>query len=338
MRKIHIIGLSCLTLLLCPNPAPASDAKFKLRFPVACTLDSDCWILAVPDTAAEKDKAQDHLCGSYSEDGLEGTRIAIRDEAAMKEGFDVIAAAPGKVLRLRDGETDQFADAAKADEIRKAKKDCGNGIIIDHGNDWLTQYCHLKQGSFKVKSGDEVRAGQSLAQIGLSGLTPHPQLQFTLRKKDQVINPFTANPVATGCGAAAGATSMWAGHIKLDAFNLFSAGFHGEKPDLSALKSGEVFSEPTTKSDRITFWIGYFAARSKDRIEVTLFNPNGALLVQQDFVQDQPQQIQHYAISKDFPAGQIFKGTYKGVVRVTRVLPNGETATGTLERELKIKD
>ena len=47
-------------------------------------------------------------------------------------GVDVLAAAPGRVSRLRDGVADVSVKAAGATSIKGAE--CGNGVVIDHGD------------------------------------------------------------------------------------------------------------------------------------------------------------------------------------------------------------
>ena len=93
--------------------------------------------------------ATDFTCGPLSYDGHDGTDIALPTRAAMAEGVAVLAAAPGTVTGIRDGIAD-FAPVIQG-------KECGNGVVIDHGAGWVTQYCHLRQGSV---------AGQTRRQRG----------------------------------------------------------------------------------------------------------------------------------------------------------------------------
>ena len=54
----------------------------------------------------------------------------------------------------------------------------GNNIVLDLGGGQYAWYFHLKPGSLRVKSGEHVRRGQLLAQIGCSGDPPVPHLHF----------------------------------------------------------------------------------------------------------------------------------------------------------------
>ncbi len=45
----------------------------------------------------------------------------------------------------------------------------GNLVVIKHQGDEYSAYAHLKQGSVRVKSGDIVKQGQQIAEVGDTG-------------------------------------------------------------------------------------------------------------------------------------------------------------------------
>jgi murein DD-endopeptidase MepM/ murein hydrolase activator NlpD len=55
-----------------------------------------------------------------------------------------------------------------------------NRVVLQHDDGALTAYLHLKQGSIpeRLKKGARVKAGQVLAQVGNSGASSEPHLQF----------------------------------------------------------------------------------------------------------------------------------------------------------------
>jgi len=57
----------------------------------------------------------------------------------------------------------------------------GNHVIIDHGNGEFSFLAHFKQGSVTVAVGDEVTAGQPIAECGNSGNTSEPHLHYHLQ-------------------------------------------------------------------------------------------------------------------------------------------------------------
>lgn len=190
-------GGLCATALLCATLATGADLPPPLGLPVDCTPGRTCWVQQYLDHDASP-AARDYACGGQSYDGHDGTDIRLRDTAARAR---VIAAAPGTVLAVRDGVPDHLARSA-AERAAVAGRECGNGVLIDLGGGWQTQYCHLAQGSIAVKPGDRVTIGQTLGAVGSSGLAEFPHLHLTLRHDGEPVDPFRGPGAASGCGAA----------------------------------------------------------------------------------------------------------------------------------------
>ncbi len=121
-------------------------------------------------------------------------------------GVDVLAAAPGRVLRMRDGVPDISARDRRAPAVEGTE--CGNGLIVAHGGGWETQYCHLAKGSIAVQPGEMVGAGQRLGRVGMSGLAEFPHLHFTLRRNGKIVDPFAPQAAPGTCGDSA-PSSLW---------------------------------------------------------------------------------------------------------------------------------
>lgn len=332
-----LICLSFILIALSSN-AFAEDGP-RLRFPMECELGDDCWLMNLPDTDPAKESFKDYTCGSHTYDGHDGTDIAIRDQAAMTKGVDVLAAQAGTVARVRDGVEDKFSNLTEQAEIKKDGKDCGNGIIIDHANNWTTQYCHLKKGSLKVKPGDKVEASRVIAQIGLSGITDHPHLHLAVRYKGTLIDPFTGAELTAGCGHDKNVIlpSSWAERIPTDGFNLYDAGFSADTPDFALISQGIKPDPASYKSTKLIFWFAYFAALKGDRIDLSIHSPSGRVVADYQTLQPINKARQYLFTGKAMPAGLPEKGVYKGEARVTRVNLRGETRTETITRELEIK-
>lgn len=66
----------------------------------------------------------------------------------------------------------------------------GHQIQIDHGRGVSTRYCHLAAGSFRVKPGDRVSAGQRIATVGSTGNSSGEHLHFMVLRSGQVVNPL----------------------------------------------------------------------------------------------------------------------------------------------------
>lgn len=57
----------------------------------------------------------------------------------------------------------------------------GNTVIIKHSDNVYSKLSHLKKNSIKVKPGDKVSNGQTLAKCGNSGRSPFPHLHFQIQ-------------------------------------------------------------------------------------------------------------------------------------------------------------
>src|SRR6056297_3565665 len=140
-----------LSLALAPPPALAEPPVLDL--PVACVLGETCHLQQFPDRDPGPG-ARDFTCGPLSYDGHKGTDVALASEADMRAGVAVLAAAGGVVKAVRDGMADAAQGDVGAPDI--TDRECGNGVVIDHGAGWETQYCHMARGSLRVARGEPV--------------------------------------------------------------------------------------------------------------------------------------------------------------------------------------
>ena len=185
-----------------PGAIPAYDltgrsfgrSPLPLSLPIDCEPGVDCWVFNYVDSDPGKGYA-DFACGRMSYDGHKGTDIALAHAGRLHERIEVRAAADGRVVGVRDGMSD--LDVRLIGRAALKGKDCGNGVRVDHGEGWHTQYCHMKRGSVSVRRGGRVRAGERLGAVGLSGRTEFPHLHISVEKKGKVVDPF----VGVGGGA-----------------------------------------------------------------------------------------------------------------------------------------
>ena len=64
----------------------------------------------------------------------------------------------------------------------------GNYIEVDHGQGYVTRYAHL--GEIKVRQGQRVSKGQTLALIGISGGSIAPHLHYEVMKDGHHMDPM----------------------------------------------------------------------------------------------------------------------------------------------------
>jgi hypothetical protein len=290
----------------------AADPQFSL--PVDCTIGRTCFVQNYVDAEVSA-SAKDFTCGSLSYDGHKGTDIRLRNYVAMDAGVDVLAAAPGVVLRTRDGMADVSVRDIGADAVRN--REAGNSVIVDHGDGWVTQYSHMKKGSVAVQPGEAVSAGTRLGKIGLSGNTEFPHLHFEVRHGDGPVDPFTGERMAAGCGITE--HTLWKDAIPYIATGLLGDGFALEKPGADAARHGAYAAAALTiRSPALVYWIDVFGLEAGDRLVLTLAGPDGAILAQSETPIDRPK-AQFFAFSGNRrPSGGWKRGFYTGTLEVLR--------------------
>jgi murein DD-endopeptidase MepM/ murein hydrolase activator NlpD len=176
-------------------PIRSGTSKTKFRFPLLGT-----WFAAVGPTphtahrwALPEEFAYDIAklgAGNSSHRGDGG-----RFEDYYAYGARVMAAADGVVTAaandqsedqymLRRPEESDDAYGARVQErqttllTKGTRGIVGNYVVLDHGNGEFSLYAHLQPGSVRVKAGERVLVGTTLAKLGSSGNSTEPHLHF----------------------------------------------------------------------------------------------------------------------------------------------------------------
>ncbi len=350
MKKcLSLIATSIATLMiLCASPLPATaqddPAASLFSLPVDCTLDKDCWLVNYVDVDPSAG-ALDYQCGTRSYNDHNGTDIAIPDYVSMQSGVNVLAAADGTVLRLRDSVadwppiTDDEDAAKKRADIRAKNQDCGNGVFIEHDNGYTGIYCHMKKDSIAVKVGQKVKRGEILGQVGMSGFTEFPHLHFGIYKDGKTIDPFTRHTSADGCDKPK--NPLWDATFPRDDYKLvsfFGGGFKNHVPDFDALAID--ISQPDSiaiDSDIFTFWIGMYGVRAGDQIKIEIRGPDNRLYLKKMIAQKNDKARQYYFVGKKTANDPLQAGYYGGYVQLTRTGPDGNRFSADYSTTIKVE-
>ncbi|MCW1952403.1 MAG: M23 family metallopeptidase [Octadecabacter sp.] len=311
-------------LITCAAPAAAQDLQLDL--PIDCNLGETCYIQNYVDHDPSE-AASDFQCGSLTYDTHKGTDFGLPSLAAMDVGVDVLVSAAGTVRGVRNNMRDVLYTPDLEAEING--RDCGNGVVIAHEDGWETQYCHMKEGSITVLSGDDVEVGDVLGQVGLSGRTQFPHVHISVRRDGAVVDPFAPDR-QIACGEPATDT-LWNLPIDTQAGGLLNIGFADTVPEYASVKAGTASAQSLTQDAPIVLWAFAFGSRVGDTISISFDGPDGPLF-QTDDVLDRQQALLMRAGGLNPPDAGWLAGTYSGVVVHTRdgVELDRQTTTITL--------
>lgn len=310
--------------------APLAAADLPLEFPLNCRLGEDCFVQQFVDQDPAEGQSRDYLCGPLTYDGHRGTDFRLIDDADIADDVQVMAAAPGIVRATRDGMQDFRQNAPGAPDVSGVE--CGNGVRIDHGGGWETQYCHMKEGSIAVSKGMRVGAGDVLGTVGLSGKTDFAHVQLTVRKDGEVIDPFAPDRVGS-CGARPEHT-LWSTPIPELPGAIMKIGFAPALPDFEDIRSGAIRADNIDKSsDALILWAFFFGARPGDEVALEVVGPN-RFAMEKVFQIDRVHAQGYRAFGRKLRARQWAPGSYEGRARLIR---DGQTlntrrVTATISR------
>ena len=284
-----------------------------LQSPIDCDLTNTCYIQQYVDRDPSK-KSNDYLCTGQSYDGHKGTDFAIPSIVDIEKNITVFAAADGVVEGIRDSMADIEYTAEIADQVKD--RECGNGVQIKHGQGWVTQYCHLKQGSVMVKAGQSIMAGDPLGHVGMSGRAAFPHVHLSVRKNGKTIDPFDPNDTLT-CGTPGGDT-LWADPPIYRPGGLISIGFADRIQDYSTVKAGTAaMTDISINAASLTIYGFVFGVRPGDIMRLSITGPNGQVIAQ-DITLNKKQARSYRAIGKKRRSAHWPAGAYQGVVALLR--------------------
>lgn len=316
----------------------------KLTLPIACTIGKDCFVQNYVDMKSGPG-AVDFLCRSATYDGHKGVDFRIRSTADVGRSVAVLAAAGGTVKGRRDGMADRLIAPDGSDRSLLKGRDCGNGIVIDHGGGWETQYCHLRRGSVRVKPGETVTRGAVLGDVGYSGAASFAHVHMSVRHNGQIIDPFSgigpgsalecmaSREPSRGVQAGAG---LWQDRVAQQlAYTdgvIIDAGFAGDVVEKRDLESGRTFKRPDAESSALVFFVRAINLRKGDRLAIEVKGPDGFVVRAPGKPMPRPRALWMMFTGKKLKSARWPAGAYVGraqVVRDGRIV-SGETMQLTL--------
>ncbi|CAA2143347.1 M23 family metallopeptidase [Hyphomicrobium sp. ghe19] len=236
----------------------ASEDRPELSLPLACQPHKTCFIQNYVDIDPGR-TAKDYMCGRATYDKHSGVDFRLLSAAATQPPVAVLASADGTVKAVRDGVADVFFKKAKPQDV--AGRECGNGVILDHGGGWETQYCHMRQGSVRVAKNQTVKRGDQLGEAGFSGMADFAQVHISVRHDGKIVDPFLPD-VDGKCDPNARGPGMWqpaaAAAFPYKNGEMIGAAFAGAPPTVEALEINDRDVVPLTASSPAIILYGRF--------------------------------------------------------------------------------
>ena len=316
------------------SPNPKVEAGLKLGKVLDCTFGEKCWIARYSDRARGKDKA-DYQCGRRTQNNHKGTDFAVANFGEMKRGVAVLAAADGTVLRTRNNMQDISVLETGQQSVKN--KECGNAAIIEHVSGYTTQYCHMRQGSVSVKPGDQVKAGDKIGLLGLSGDTEYPHMHLNVRKDGKRIDPFDGQRLNTSCNSGNGSESLWKEQPPYTGMDLMPLVFSSEPLTRKTRWNIQPDSLQTDAPALIVTGIGWNIMVG-DTWQFNIFRPDGSQATNRRLTAKKNRQSQWYANRLFRPEGGFMPGVWKARLVVTRQNTDGTISRYERNAEVLVTD
>ena len=248
-----------------------STGALELGQPVACELGKTCFVQNYVDVDPSSAIA-DYRCGSATYDGHTGTDFRLLSTKDVQRNVEIIAAAPGVVKGRRDGMADRLIRDRSEVPSRRA---CGNGVVIDHGQGWETQYCHMRRGSVRVRKGERVARGDVLGYVGYSGVAQFAHLHFSVRHNGQVMDPYSGTAVGQRCGGQSRLFARDVPDTYTDA-QLIEAGFTTAPLTTAAIERGQAVGRDVKPTSRaLVFFARFMNLKKSDTTFLEIRGPSG---------------------------------------------------------------
>ncbi len=205
----------------------------------------------------------DWMGGGYSYNGHNAIDYTLPNFAAMDRGVDVYAAREGTVTAVHDGEYDRWS------RVNPNPGHLPNYVVIDHGGGIVTEYLHLKAFSILVTVGQNVAAGQKIAEVGSSGYSSDPHLHFAVYDAGNVVETYE-NP---------GYWWLFPHEYAGDVFGTLDYGIIDHVPTLEELVNRpvdqDVFSQADGAGQIARSWVSLFGFKDGDQLDYFFYRPNG---------------------------------------------------------------
>lgn len=230
----------------------------ELRWPLRGREGRDWTITNYVDVDPGAGAVRDYTGASGADaktyDGHAGVDIDVSSFRQVDANVPVIAAAPGEVIEIEQGQPDRNMGCTGK----------WNFIRVRHASGYVLTYGHLKKHSASVKVGKQVSDGAVLAVVGSSGCSTQPHVHLEVRDcNGKPVSPF--------------ATRMWKSvHDYEPMLTLMDVMIRpGGHAGLETLKDPLPNPRRVPAGSRVGFGVSAAGGVAGDRIGVVIVQPDG---------------------------------------------------------------
>jgi len=300
--------------------AELAAAGLQLSLPVVCQMGTLCTIQNYVDLDPGPG-AKDYTCGRLVYNGHKGTDFRLPDSSWLDLNIPVVAAALGQVVGIRNNVRDHLPGKYEPERIKG--RECGNGVLIDHGEGWRTQYCHMRRGSIRVRKGEKVTSRRRLGTMGLSGKTEFPHLHFSVTFQGKVVDPFVGKNVQGVCGIEG--KPLWnsdaMAELPYQPSGILSMGFTDEVPTQNQVVSGDHrHIRIGRNAPNLVFWVMIYGMQPKDEEILQVTDPNGRVLLRKKANPATNHKARWFTYSGKRARNPWARGTYEGKYQLLRLV------------------
>lgn len=315
-RVTHIFFAAFLMLLFMSQQAAVAGSDMRFGFPLNCRLNANCFISSYFDLDRRIGFKEDYQCGDVTQDNQTGIHISLPNYINTKLGFDVLAAADGEVVSTSQGAPDLVLDSRKLPQYRGSA--CGNGVLLEHEGGWFTRYCHLKDESLRVSVGQNVLKGQKIGEVGASGKTDWPRLDFSVSRNNYLFDPFSGKTTLEGCGGTI--SPLWDADYAYSPFAVMTSGFIIGPPDTQKAKVGTLpdYEYIPDFTPDLSMWAMLMNVKKGDRLIMQITDPNGFIFneIERELDFNAEREVVYLYTKKKNLLWDV--GVYKGIIKLIR--------------------
>ncbi len=293
--------------------------ELAFDLPIDCEIGKTCFLQNMIDLDQKSDGFVDTLCGDDGYNGHKGIDIRVITLDDVTKNIPILAIQDGVVKGVRNTMEDRLITGGRKPQYIQGRE-CGNGLVLDHGKGMSSQYCHMKKGSLRLKVGDRVLRGAHLGNMGLSGFSAFPHVHLSLRQNGQLIDPLSGKIAKKASCSAEIVEKTPFGPALTKALlesrdDIISIGLTDRRIDFQALKRTGKMPLPTLNSNALVVWGWAINLEAGDVMRLKIYKDGVPVFMREEMPLDRRKAERFNFAGRKF---SVEKGLYKAQVEILR--------------------